>query len=239
MYTSNFSKQTLLINAPIVAQNDKKIFVFSMPTIKDEIDGILNYNLFYGFCAAQLNDLKERTKASFDTKYEFLIKAIKTNDASGVSLLGCLSRHIQDFKYVDDSLYCGSFEFDDEIFELFCLYIAIASGCEKWEALEFKVQERNLSPEELEWERRKRANQAKIDAAKAKTGKGLCFEDMVASLTREYNLSIEEIYNLNKFSFTFLYSCVMRIAGYEVSKIAAGTGNLGKNSKHYYWTNKK
>jgi hypothetical protein len=30
----------------------------------------------------------------------------------------------------------------------------------------------------------------------------------------------------------------MQIAGYEVSKIAAGTGNLGSKTKHKYWTNK-
>jgi hypothetical protein len=51
-------------------------------------------------------------------------------------------------------------------------------------------------------------------------------------------MSLEEVYKLNKFSFVYLYGCVMQIAGYEVSKIAAGTGNLGHNSKHKYWTNK-
>jgi hypothetical protein len=61
---------------------------------------------------------------------------------------------------------------------------------------------------------------------------------MVAAVMFEYGLSPAEVYSLNKFSFVFLYSCIMQIAGYEVSKIAAGTGNLGKNSKHKYWTNK-
>lgn len=199
---------------------------------------MLNYNFFYGFCAAHINDLKEQTKAEFDSKKDFLIKAIRSGDANAVSLLGCLARHIQDFKYVDDSLFCGEFELTDEVFELFCLYVAIASGCAKWEALSIREQEKNMSPEEIEWERRKRLNQAKINAAKEKAGKGTDLEDMVAALMYEFGMSLEEIYDLNKFSFVTLYGNIMSIAGYEVSKIAAGTGNLGKNSKHKYWTNK-
>ena len=237
--TTNFNKTTLLINAPVVIRNEEgETFVFNMPNLKDEINGVLNYNFFYGFCASHLSDLKEQTKAEFDSKYDFLIKAIKVGDANAVSLLGCLARHIQDFKYVDDLLYCGEFMITNEIFELFCLYVAIAGGCEKWEALEIREQEKNMSPEEQEWERRKRLNQAKINAAKEKAGKGTNFEDMAAAVMFEFGMSLEEVYKLNKFSFVFLYSCVMQIAGYEVSKVAAGTGNLGKNSKHKYWTNK-
>ena len=108
--TSNFTKHALLINTPIVVRNDRKeTFVFYMPTLKDEVEGILNYNFFYGFCAAHLQDLKEQTKAEFASKYDFLIKAIRSGDSNAVSILGCLARHIQDFKYVDDSLYCGEF----------------------------------------------------------------------------------------------------------------------------------
>ena len=238
--TSNFSKSALLINTPILIKDEQEgtTFVFNMPTLKDEVDGVLNYNFFYGFCAAHLNDLKEQTKAEFDSKKDFLIKAIRSGDANAVSLLGCLARHIQDFKYVDDSLFGGEFELTDEVFELFCLYVAIASGCAKWEALSIREQEKNMSPEEIEWERRKRLNQAKINAAKEKAGKGTNLEDMVAALMYEFGLSLKEIYQLNKFSFIKLYGDVMTIAGYEVSQIAAGTGNLGKNSKHKYWTNK-
>ena len=209
-----------------------------MPTLKDEVEGILNYNFFYGFCAAHLQDLKEQTKAEFASKYDFLIKAIRSGDSNAVSILGCLARHIQDFKYVDDSLYCGEFELDEEVFELFCLYVAIASGCEKWEALTIREQEKNMSPEEREWERRKRANQAKINAAKEKAGKGTNFEDIVSALMYELGMTLEEVYKLNKFSFMKFYGDIMSIANYEVSKIAAGTGNLGTQTKHKYWTNK-
>lgn len=237
--TSNFNKSALLINTPIIVRNDRKeTFVFYMPTLRDEFEGILNYNFFYGFCAAHLQDLKEKTRAEFTSKHDFLIKAIRSGDANTVSLLGCLTRHIQDFKYVDDSLYCGEFKLDEEVFELFCLYVAIASGCEKWEALTIREQEKNMSPEEKEWERRKRLNQAKINAAKERAGKSTNFEDIVASIMYEFGMSLTEVYNLNKFSFMALYSNIMTIAGYEVSKIAAGTGNLGKESKHKYWTNK-
>ena len=218
--------------------NSGETFVFNMPTLKDEVDGVLNYNFFFGFCASHLSDLKEQTKAEFTSKLDFLIQAIKSGDANAVSLLGCLARHIQDFRYVDDSLYCGEFKLNDEVLEVFCLYVAIASGCEKWEALSIREQEKNMSPEEIEWERRKRLNQAKINAAKEKAGKGTNLDDMAIALMYEFGMSLEEIYQLNKFSFMKLYSDIMTIAGYEVSKIAAGTGNLGKNSKHKYWTNK-
>ena len=239
MLSSNFTKSALLINAPIIVRKDSgETYVFNMPTLKDEVDGILNYNFFYGFCAAHIDDLREQTKAEFTSKYEFLIKAVRTGDTNAVSLLGCLARHIQDFKYVDDLFYSGEFPLDDEVLDLFCLYVAIASGCAKWEALTIREQEKNMSPEEREWERRKRLNQAKINAAKEKAGKGTDFEDIAASLMYEFGMSLEEVYKLNKFSFVFLYGTIMTIAEYEVSKIAAGTGNLGKNSKHKYWTNK-
>ena len=218
--------------------NSGETFVFNMPTLKDEVDGVLNYNFFFGFCASHLSDLKEQTKAEFTSKLDFLIQVIKSGDANAVSLLGCLARHIQDFRYVDDSLYCGEFKLDDEVLEIFCLYVAIASGCEKWDALSIREQEKNMSPEEIEWERRKRLNQAKINAAKEKAGKGTSLDDMAIALMYELSMSLEEIYQLNKFSFVKMYGDIMSIAGYEVSKIAAGTGNLGKNAKHKYWTNK-
>lgn len=222
----------------VVTQHTGERYVFFMPTLKDEQNGILNYNLFYGFCTAELKDLQEQTKAEFTSKYEFLTRALHEVSDTSITLLGCLARHIQDFRYVDDLLYGGEFPLNDEILELFCLYVAIASGCAKWDALRIRQEEKNMSPAEREWERRKRANQAKINAAKEKAGKNLELESIVAALMYEFGMSLTEVFQLNRFTFMVLYDSVLSIAGYEVSKIAAGTGNLGKNSKHKYWTNK-
>jgi len=41
---------------------------------------------------------------------------------------------------------------------------------------------------------------------------------------------------MNKYGVYFLYNKIGKISNYEVTKIAAGTGNLSNRSKHKYWT---
>lgn len=211
-----------------------------MPTIQFESCCAYNFNFFLGCCASSVNMLKQQiTDFTFDNKYDLFRALCKSTISEKVDLLACLSYCIQDFEYVEDSFYCGQSAIDVEVFELFCDYISIACGYNSFEILETKKKLREMTDFEREWEKKRLEHEAKIKAAKAKQGKGTELDIVIASIMREFGVSIKDIFQMNKYSLFFLYSQVGKIANYEVTKIAAGTGNLSRSTKHQYWANQK
>ena len=62
---------------------------------------------------------------------------------------------------------------------------------------------------------------------------GTNFEDMFAALLYEYpQYKMEDLFELNIYTFYYLFKYVGKIANYEVSKIAAGNG-LSKKHKYF------
>lgn len=240
MISSNFTHVSLLFNNTIIVKNDTDTYVFNMPSIDFENSTAYNFNFFLGCCASEITLLqKQLPTIHFESKYELMLTLCKSQTSEAIDVLACLSYCIQDFEYVEDSFWCGKTLITDEIFDLFCDYISIACGYNAWDLLESKRKFSEMSEWEQEWERKKREHDAKIRAAKAKEGKGVGLDIVVASIMREFGLSIDEIKHMNKYGVYFLFSQVGKIANYEVTKIAAGTGNLGKSVKHQYWANQK
>ena len=59
------------------------------------------------------------------------------------------------------------------------------------------------------------------------------FENVIAAIIYEFpQYKIEDVFNLNIFTFNYLVKYIGKIANYEVSKIAAGNG-LTKKHKYF------
>lgn len=235
---TNFSKASLLKNLPIILEKNECKYVFNMPTLEFECVALEEIRIFYGFCASNMDDIKDKNSSlDFDNKYDFARAAIRNNDIFGRSILMGMYSVIQDFKYVDDSFYCGDSPLDSEIFDFLCLAVSIASASKNWEDIEKDRDYENMSKEEKKWERKKRENQAKIDSLKEKKGKGYSLDKIIVAVMHDFSMSIEEVYKLNRFGLYYLFSCCNKVVFYEVAKIGTGTGNIGKNYKHKHWIN--
>lgn len=225
---------------PIIAKRGADTFVFNMPSLEFEFGTAYNYNFFLGCCISDIYTLKKQIpELEFNSKYELAKKVCSLGEDLSVSFLACMANTIQDFKYADDSFYCGEFAFDNEVFEFYCNCIALAGNGLTFEELEKQKGLDKMSPEERAWEVRKREQEARIRKAKEKDGKGTSIDSIIASVMYEFGVVMSDIKKMNKYGLVFLYSQCMKIASYEVTKIAAGTGNLGKKTKHMYFTNIK
>lgn len=238
MITSNFSSITLLSNLPIIIKDNDNIFIFNMPTIEKEYGGIYKYDSLIFLCSAELEDLKKQfSNLHFNSRYELIKKICElTIDDFGISVIYCLSNIINNFEYVADSFRSDGKIISEEIFELLCSYIAISCGAKNMDYLQEKEQEKNMTQEERIWEERKRKNEARIRKAKNKSKKSIGLDTIIACISYEFNISIKELVQMNKYSVYFLYDKVGSISNYEVRQIAAGNGNLGKKDRRKYWT---
>lgn len=238
MIQSNFGEMVLLCNLPVTIQCDQGFIILHIPTIKDEYSSIYDCNFFFGCCVKDLIELKEDLKIpTINTKME-LIKAIMfQNSIIGASIIQCLNMIIQEFKYVDGSFYSGETLIVDEVFDTICNYIAVAIGGKDFKDLDKDKELANMDETERAWELRRRKNEAKIRKSKNKEGKTISLSTIMACVSYEFHISLKELCEMNKYTVYFFYSKIGKISSYEVTKIAAGTGNLGKKSKHTYWTN--
>ena len=237
MRTTNFSSATLLGNLPIIEYYNGSYFVFNMPTLEMELGSAFDYSFFLSCCSKPLEELQKELKdLTFNSKYELMKTICSSNDMISTSVICCLSSLIQDFKYVTDSFQCGDSVFDDEVFDIFCDYIAIAAGLMSMEQLQKKEEEKKMSEEERAWERKKRLHASKIQKTKQKNGKGMSLDTIIACVCYEFHIPLSDIMKMNKYSVYFFYGKISKISSYEVTKIAAGTGNLGSRTKHKYWT---
>ncbi|RLI49298.1 hypothetical protein DRO61_05260 [Candidatus Bathyarchaeota archaeon] len=68
---------------------------------------------------------------------------------------------------------------------------------------------------------------------------GNSIEDMLVSILYEFQqYSLEDLFELNIYTIYYLFGYVGKIANYEVSKIAFGTGNYKRGKKHKYFVEK-
>ena len=102
----------------------------------------------------------------------------------------------------------------------------------------FKILEKErikVEPEDDEIERRLKEQKLKVQKIKQNSRKkdGLKFDDLFAAILYEFpQYKLEDIFELNIYTFYYLFKYVGRIANYEVSQIAAGNG-LAKKHKYF------
>jgi hypothetical protein len=102
----------------------------------------------------------------------------------------------------------------------------------------FKILEKErikIEPEDDEIEIRLKEQKLKVQKIKQNSRKkdGLKFDDLFAAILYEFpQYKLEDIFELNIYTFYYLFKYVGRIANYEVSQIAAGNG-LAKKHKYF------
>lgn len=98
-----------------------------------------------------------------------------------------------------------------------------------------------INEDDDEFTKRDKKNKLRIQRIKRnpkdkKEGDKDSTNNMLASIIYEFpQYTLEDLFELNIYTIYYLFGYVGKIANYEVSKIAAGNGNLKKSKKHKYF----
>lgn len=233
-FKHNFSKILLLANQNITFKNDEnEMFEFIPMKVKDLY---LNVNLiwFLNFLEQDEDALQEYfTGVKIESHYHFIITLFTLAEKyaelreTKEFFIEALNLIVPGFKF-EKQLKIGSIPVNESLFEL------IIDVLNKIMDRKEKVKIVDIDDEMT---RKMKAIQQKIQEIKTKGKKmdqnSTSFEDMFAALLYEYpQYKMEDLFELNIYTFYYLFKYVGKIANYEVSKIAAGNG-LAKKHKYF------
>lgn len=227
---SNFSSEALLCGLPITLI-DKRGGVYQMrlPVLRDKIEN-MDYDIFIGFCATSIKEFNVTAGANFKDKFQ-LFKFYKKNKIDVLETLDkYFEKYMIGFKYVDESLYWGNRLVSRDIFELFCVYCAIAAGVKPIDDLK-----RVITDDMDEIQKRQIMLEKKISKAKVRgesANKATPLETILLGVSQEFHYSFEELCNMTLFGIYLMYSQLAKIDGYRIETVAGGNGLLKKSSKH-------
>ena len=243
MIRSNFTKLALLANTEIVVGYDTpnstvQYYNFRMPTVRETTE--FNFYTFLTFCILDEARLKEWFKnVEFETRYD-LMKAIMAQPSEFRELIALfLKRYWLNCNQDADEF----FNMPKEIFDLFCLYLAVACGQKKFEEVaEYENDYSTMTPEEIEWKKREKEYNDLISKARAKAKesdahKGAGNELVIAAVVHDFGFSMDEVLNMNFYTLYYYFGLTEKLASYNVDLIATGTGSVKKGHKHKYWVN--
>ena len=234
MMISNFNTVALLCNQPIkIIGKHNEEYIMKLPILADKIND-LHYNVFIGFCGVDIEDFNKESGTDFKDKFS-LFKFYKKNKMEIVKTLDYFfGKYMIGFKYVDESLYWGNRLVSRDIFELFCVYCAIAAGVKPIDDLK-----RVITDDMDEIKRRQIMLEKKISKAKVRgesANKATPLETILLGVSQEFHYSFEELCNMTLFGIYLMYSQLAKIDGYRIETIAGGNGYLKKSSKHKHWS---
>jgi hypothetical protein len=233
-FRHNFSKVLLLANENITFENDNQERFELIPMKVKEL--YLNTNLiwFLNFLEEDLDSLqKYLVSVKIESHYHFIITlctlAEKYQELQETKdfFLKALNVIVPGFTF-ERQLKIDSISVDEKLFDLIVEVVnKIMSKKEKIKVVDG----------DDEMTRRMKEMQKKIQEIKSKGKKmnenSTSFEDMFAALLYEFpQYKLQDLFELNIYTFYYLFKYVGKIANYEVSKIAAGNG-LAKKHKYF------
>ena len=235
-FSTNYSEVLLLANRKILIWDEETDFKTELIPMK-VYDVYTNLDLiwFLNFLQQDIEELKKYLKEhNIETHFDFIQLICGLSELSKETS-ELAKRFIESMQIIlpEVSLKNKMVMIQDKIFtpELFELFLTIV-----FKIMHQKVPEKIIDTDD-EMTRRMKDMKKRIQEIKNK-GKRMNesstkFEDMFAALLYEYpQYKMEDLFELNIYTFYYLFKYVGKIANYEVSKIAAGNG-LTKKHKYF------
>lgn len=232
-FTHNATNFFLLTNKPITFKNKKEEFSFFPPTLEDIMTSA-GLSFIVSFLEEDVEkyarDLSEEIKDHYDflhLAFSLRKKVEAFEELSEVFLEGMV-RLVPDFHF-------------DGVFKIKDIFVSKALLQQIFEVFFLSIKRKVVQIKEEDDEMTKRMKKAEMKAKKIKESKekesdGNEVERMIAAVLYEFpQYKIEDLLEMNLYTFYFLFGYVGRIANYEISKIAVGQGLL-KGNKHKYFT---
>lgn len=235
-FSTNYSEVLLLANMPILIWDEDSDFKTEIiPMSVKNMFTNLNIIWFLNFLQEDIDEIKKVIKEyEIENHYDFiqLICGLgnMTKETSSLS-----NRFIESLKIImpDVNLKNKIMMIQDKIFtkELFNLFLTIV-----FKIMHQKISEK-INETDDEMTQKMKRMQEKIAEIKKKGKKmndsSTSFEDIFAALLYEFpQYKMQDLFELNIYTFYYLFKYVGKIANYEVSKIAAGNG-LTKKHKYF------
>jgi len=234
-FNHNFSQVLLLGNQNVLFTNeDKQSFELVPMKVKDLY---FNKHLiwFLGLLEEQIEELKKYfTGIEIKTHYRFILTILTLAEKrselkeTADSILEALNTLVPGIHFENKQLKIDSITLDEELFNLIIEVVYKIMN---------KKEKIKVVDGDDEMTRKMKEMQKRIQDIKTK-GKRIdsnstSFEDMFAALLYEFpQYKLADLFELNIYTFYYLFKYVGKIANYEVSKIAAGNG-LAKKHKYF------
>ncbi len=232
--TTNFNEIALLNNLPIrFSLDENSTFIFLMPTLTDIYGGTTGF--FITFCSVTIGEFKKKFPQFIvgNSKIDFILQLMQFKKPKNYiqDFLNSFNKFIPNVEIVDDCLEQNGNILTDQVFDVFCDYLQIATAKKK-------LNKDNSKKEELtEFEKKVRANKEKIAKIRNnnKSG-GVKLDVVLAYIAREFHCSFHEIYNMNLYTIYYLYSLSGRLMRYSIDVGLAGNNLLKKDTKLEHYT---
>lgn len=237
-FKNNYSELLLLANKNIVFKDVSSGFSFEIVPMKVE-DMFFNedLNILFGILESDLINFSQ----SFNTEVTSYLMAL--------TLIVTLGEKREELKSMSDSVrkalqkIIPEINFDNFLFKIEKKILTPELFDQIIEILFKILGKEKIIINELDDEFTKAEKEARLRAQKIRkkgkkeSGEDSKIEDVLLALLYEYpQYKLEDLFQLNIYTFNYLFSKVGQIANYEVSKIAAGNG---LTKKHKYLIGKK
>ncbi len=234
-FNHNFSKILLLGNQNILFTNEEGQW-FELIPIKVK-DLYFNKHLiwFLGLLEQDIDEIKKYfTGIEIQTHYRFILTVLSLSEKRSElkeiadSIIDALNTLVPGVHFQNKQLKIDSINFTEQLFD---------SIVEVVYKIMNKKEKIKVIDGDDEMTLKMKAMQKKIQEIKTKGKKinedSTDFESMFAALLYEFpQYKLQDLFELNIYTFYYLFKYVGKIANYEVSKIAAGNG-LAKKHKYF------
>lgn len=240
---SDLDKNILLRGGYFTVIEKNAIFNFLLPSYDDMKEDI---NFLY-FFLVPLDKLQKEFFIKAETRLEFILKMLRMQkyDNFTVQLVGGFAKYIKNFEYADVALEGNGFPISEQVFGFFEMGLLVATGYRTYKNYQDFKEEQAMTTEkdaeELEFERKRKEAERKIQELRKKTagkGTGTGITDFlyheVLVIAAEFKYPIESIHSKTVFAINELYRVCTLMAGDRISAYAFGSGNITKGAKYKY-----
>lgn len=237
-FTNDYKKELLFVNKPVtfVETGTGNKIVLKLPTLADlySRDDLMSFMTILEQDINELGKMIPQVEISSHFNFIGLILALgkrreEIKDFRN-SLISALSFLLEGFSVTENLMKFDSGTYmNRELFDSIQEILLESMGREK--PIVIKEDDDEFTRREKEAE--KRVRRIKESAKKESNKDKNYFEDMLATILYEFpQYKLEDLFNMNMYTVTFLYKNAGKIANYEVMKIAAGNG-LTKTFKYF------
>lgn len=239
---NNFSALKLLANEPIdfLEENGTLSFQLIPPSVRDIF---FNYDLswFINFLDTDLEEIKKNiTGYEVNSHYDFIImactlaekreeiKELKDGFLSSLQILIPGISFSNKFLKIDNEIFIK--EYFDEIIEILFKIL-------KKEKIVIKDTDDDFTKKTKEM--KLKAQRIRRNSKKEKEESGITIDQILIMIIEKFpQYKLSDLFDLNIYTFYYLFEYVGRIEQYEVSKIAYATGNTKKGYKLKHFIDK-
>lgn len=243
-FRTNFDKAALIGNMIIEIRFEDKKVLFKPPTLADYLYDLdfLDFITLIQSTPEDYNKSLESPQFIVETIYETLSAILKLGYKQEI-IIKYFTKYFINADFKGNLIYFDDVVLTSEEYDVLLNFFLISCGEKEYVDTKAAQEEEKLS----DFEKRMKENEEKIKQKKEnktgeKKGKPPTIDQIVVAILYEFpSISLEQIYNMNMFTFYHFWSMVSIVAEERVMSIAAGNGltdkythftNRGENNEH-------